>query len=67
MNLYTYCENNPIIYVDPSGHYIWGQIGDLIAGMYERVKDEGLNLLKINPISMITNAVKQWDALINKK
>ncbi len=27
LNLYTYCHNNPIIYVDPSGHFIVG-IGD---------------------------------------
>ena len=67
LNLYTYCENNPIIYVDPSGHWTWDQIGNLAAGMYERVKDEGLNLLKINPISMLINAVKQWNALINQK
>ena len=67
LNLYTYCENNPIIYVDPSGHFTWDQKGDLAAGMYERLKDEGLNLLKINPVSMIINAVKQWNALLNQK
>ena len=67
LNLYTYCENNPIMYVDPRGHWTWKQKGYLIAGMYERVKDEGLNLLKINPISMLINAVKQWNALINQK
>jgi RHS repeat-associated protein len=30
LNLYTYCINNPLIYLDPSGHY-WVQLRDLAA------------------------------------
>ncbi len=67
MNLYTYCENNPIIYVDPSGHWAWYQYDDLADGMYDRLKDDGLSILKMNPVSMLINSIKQWDALINQK
>lgn len=37
LNRYTYCRNNPIKYVDPTGHFFWGMIigaiiGSLIGG-----------------------------------
>ena len=31
LNLYAYCKNNPVMYYDPSGHFIITLIGTLIA------------------------------------
>ena len=33
LNLYTYCYNNPVMYVDPSGHWIHLAIGAAIGGL----------------------------------
>ena len=33
LNLYTYCCNNPVMYVDPSGHWIHLAIGAAIGGL----------------------------------
>ena len=33
LNLYTYCCNNPVLYVDPSGHWIHLAIGAAIGGL----------------------------------
>lgn len=33
LNRYSYCLNNPLKYVDPSGHSIAGALGQLIAGV----------------------------------
>ena len=39
LNLYTYCGNNPIIYIDPYGLKYWepvvGRIGDFAGGVYD--------------------------------
>ncbi|MFD2503154.1 polymorphic toxin-type HINT domain-containing protein [Paenibacillus septentrionalis] len=35
LNLYTYVENNPLRYVDPTGHMKWTQIDDLGKGIYD--------------------------------
>lgn len=34
LNLYTYCENNPIIYVDPSGHYYIVQNKKIVSNIH---------------------------------
>ena len=32
-NLYTYCSNNPVMYTDPSGHFVVSAfIGSIVAG-----------------------------------
>jgi hypothetical protein len=33
LNLYTYCHNEPVNYVDPSGHFPLGIIGGTVAGI----------------------------------
>ena len=35
INLYAYCENNPVMYIDPTGHFIFGAliIGGLIGAV----------------------------------
>ena len=45
LNLYAYCANNPVIYVDPSGH--WCKVKQ---NVYERlVRENGLDINNIDP------------------
>ncbi len=45
LNLYVYCANNPVIYVDPSGH--WCEVKQ---NVYERlVRENGLDINNIDP------------------
>jgi RHS repeat-associated protein len=37
MHLYAYCQNNPVTYSDPSGHWIWAAAGALF-GAYDGYK-----------------------------
>ena len=48
LNLYTYCANNPVIYIDPSGH----KKGDTFETMDEAAKDFAINY---NPKSIEEN------------
>ena len=33
INLYAYCDNNPVMYVDPSGHFIISLLGSILVGV----------------------------------
>jgi len=44
LNRYAYCLNNPLRYVDPTGHYSFGN--DLIGG--EQILDEQGNAVQID-------------------
>lgn len=35
--------------------------------MYTRLKDEGISILQLNPVSVLMNSYKQWDALLSNK
>ncbi|MEK3885817.1 polymorphic toxin-type HINT domain-containing protein, partial [Paenibacillus sp. PL2-23] len=37
-NGYSYVHNNPMLYVDPSGHIAWNQWDDLALGVYDTLK-----------------------------
>ena len=43
LNIYTYCENNPLIYTDPTGHWsVWGAV----KGFASAVINEGKKVVK---------------------
>jgi len=33
LNRYTYCRNNPLIYIDPSGNSFWDAVGDFFSNI----------------------------------
>ncbi len=38
-NRYSYCVNNPLIYVDPSGHSFWDDVGDFFSNVGDSLSD----------------------------
>ena len=45
LNLYTYCANNPVLYIDPSGHMRCSQVDDLFGGIGQGIGDTVVSLL----------------------
>ena len=66
LNLYTYCHNDPLNFFDPSGHWAWNQYDNLGSGIDTRLKDEGISILQLNPISMLYNSVKGCKSYLNR-
>ncbi|MGN0474291.1 MAG: RHS repeat-associated core domain-containing protein, partial [Acutalibacteraceae bacterium] len=52
LNRYTYANNSPVMYNDPSGHWaLWDNITESVSNFANDVKNtvtEGYNLLKSN-------------------
>ena len=48
VNLFAYCENNPIINVDYSGYFSKSDIGDIFKKIFNAVKDRIKNYVKKN-------------------
>ena len=46
LNLYAYCRNNPVYYVDPSGHFCEGA-ADRIGGLIDEGRIKGKNRSKL--------------------
>ena len=40
-NRYSYAWNNPLVYTDPSGEFIWAVVGMIAIGGYEMLKPSG--------------------------
>ena len=53
LNLYTYCNNNPIIYVDPSGHSLIGLVTSIVSGL-SKISTSN------KTINKVANAVKDF-------
>ncbi|MCP3940137.1 MAG: hypothetical protein GY710_01465 [Desulfobacteraceae bacterium] len=62
MNRYSYCGNNPLIYVDPSGHFSWKKfIGELlfdpVTASANALADIGIDLTPSNTIQNIMTGI----------
>ena len=66
LNLYTYCNNDPVNYADPSGHSIVGAIllgatiGAVISGVLSfgsELISNDFNLRKVNPYVILVDAI----------
>ena len=59
LNLYTYCDNNPVIYYDPSGF-----VCDKLKDIYSKVRKENPEISAAKAYQMITNKspLKNWNS-----
>lgn len=71
LNLYTYCRNNPIIYVDPSGHSFINDFGNKVKEAMQKI-NINTTVNKItnavgNAINVLTNTIASKSNVDNKK
>ncbi len=45
LNRYSYCLNNPLVYVDPSGHIAWSNLFDKIGSMFSSLASKFIEML----------------------
>ena len=45
LNLYTYCHNNPVMYIDENGHWVQIALGALAGGIFGGVSDLTIQLI----------------------
>ena len=59
LNLYTYCDNNPVIYYDPSGY-----VCDKLKDIYSKIRKENPEISAAKAYQMITNKnpLKNWNS-----
>ena len=70
LNLYAYCNNNPVMYIDPTGHFILqlvvsviSYVGVAIAAIFDSNIRNDMNAIGWNPFNSDENAVLNSDSV----
>ena len=62
LNLYTYCGNNSIIFIDPSGQWLKGIIGGVVSGVGFAFIVTGHPYIGV-PLVAVGTALTAWDII----